>query len=109
MCSDMQRCDMTKQRLAGLIGLVLVAAVGVWWSQHEAPHPPANANAHPNANVQQLQDRIAVLEERLAKLETAQPEPAIIQYLPAEVVPEQRGERREINGMTYYVQPLGAE
>lgn len=92
---------MTMQRLAGLIGLVLVTAVGVWWSQREAPNLPANAN------VQQLQDRIAVLEERLAKLETAQPEPAMIQYLPAEVVPEQRGQRREIIGMTYYLQPLG--
>jgi hypothetical protein len=94
---------MTKQRLAGLIGLVFVVTVGVWWTAREVPNPPANAN------VQQLQDRIALLEERLEKLETARPDSAIIQYVPAEVVPEQRGERREINGMTYYVQPLGAE
>jgi len=103
---------MNKQRLAGLIVLVLVAAVGVWWAGRKAPIEPAAAN------VQQLQQRIAALEKRLAELESQEPNglqfapqtvPGEIHILPQPetAVPEQQGDRREINGMSYYVLPLG--
>ncbi len=97
---------MTKQRLAGLIGLVLLAAVGVWWAERETPDDPTT--------VEQLQKRIAALEKRLAELESARPAavqfaPQTVELLPQTTEPgsDPRGERREINGMSYYLLPLG--
>jgi hypothetical protein len=88
------------------LGVIVLAAggtVGIWLSASETPQP--NGNDAPV--IRQLLDRVAKLEARVAQLEERQPQIVVPYSQPAQSVPKD-WQRGEINGLTFYVVPLGS-
>jgi len=85
--------------------IVLAASgtVGIWLSASDAPQP----NGNDAAAIRQLLDRVAKLEAGIAQLERRQPQ-MVMPYAPsAQSVPAD-WQRGEINGLTFYIVPLGS-
>jgi len=113
----------TKLRFA--LQFIVILGVGLCiglWLNRETP--PAKPDAAAALEVQQLQERVAALERRLAEMmaddkpmdfqPTAPPEIQLlpeyddqVRRAPQVVNPERRGERGEVNGVTFFMSPLG--
>lgn len=85
--------------------IVLAASgtFGIWLSASETPQPSGNDAAA----IRQLLDRVAKLEARVAQLEERQPQIVVPYSQPAQSAPKE-WQRGEINGLTFYIVPLGS-